>query len=602
MSTAAEAVGVVQLHEAVPTVSLWKRVLRNPMALVPLVILAVIVVAGLLAQVIAPHDPTLTDIGNAVASPSGDHWLGTDSAGRDVLSRLLYGTQYSLAAALLALGIAAGVGVTTGLIAGYFGGWFDTVNSWIASLTMALPGVVVLLAASSVLGPSLWTAMAIFGFLLAPAFYRLVYVTVRGVRNELYVDAARVSGLGDARIIGRHILRVVRAPVIIQIGIVAAVAIAVQAGLSFIGFGDLEEATWGSMLVDGFDRMFSQQLLILWPALLLGITTLCLVLFANAVRDELEHAGPRAAPGEPPPPEVEAAPDEEYRHPAPNRTGTPLLTITNVSVGYPDGRGGHKPVVRDVSLTVDRGQVVGLVGESGSGKTQTAFAVLGLLPPTGKVLGGSIVFDGVELIGSGAKVLEELRGKRIAYVPQEPMSNLDPSFTIGSQLVEPMTVHLGMSKAVAKDKALALLARVGIPDPVRTFRSYPHEISGGMAQRVLIAGAVSCDPDLLIADEPTTALDVTVQAEVLDLLRELEQETHMAVLIVSHNFGVVADLCDHVAVMKDGRIVESGPVRAIFKDAQHPYTRSLLDAILEGGPARKPYDPPSPTDNALEKV
>ncbi len=294
--------------------------------------------------------------------------------------------------------------------------------------------------------------------------------------------------------------------------------------------------------------------------------------------------------------------DDHYHHPAPDQTDEPLLKVSALAVGYPDGQGGYTPVVHDVSLTVARGEVVGLVGESGSGKTQTAFAVLGLLPSTGKVLAGSIQFDGVELVGASVEAMDKLRGTRIAYVPQEPMSNLDPSFTIGSQLVEPMRVALGMSKAQAKQKALALLARVGIPDPERTYRSYPHEISGGMAQRVLIAGAVSCDPDLIIADEPTTALDVTVQAEVLDLLRELEQETHMGLLIVSHNFGVVADLCDQVAVMKDGRIVESGPVRSIFQDARHPYTRSLLDAILEGGPARKPYAPPSPTDAALESV
>jgi peptide/nickel transport system permease protein len=602
MSTAAEAVEVAHLHAPVATHSLRKRVLRNPMTLVPLIVLGVVVLAGVLARVVAPHDPNATDIGNALASPNGDHWLGTDSAGRDVLSRLLYGTQNSLAGAALAVGIALAVGVIGGLVAGYFGGWFDNVANWVVGLIMSLPAVVVLLAASSVLGPSIWTAMAIFGFLLAPAFFRLVYVTVRGVRNELYVDAARASGLSDTRIIGRHIMSVVRAPIIIQTGIVFSIAIAVQAGLQFLGLGDLEVATWGSLLVDGFDRMFSQQLLLLWPCLVLGITTLSLVLFANGVRDELERVGPRvSAPpaGAPAPADDSVAVatiDDHYHHPAPHRTGEPLLKVADLAIGYPDRDGRFQPVVHDVSLTVDRGEVVGLVGESGSGKTQTAFAMLGLLPSNGKVLNGSIQFDGVELVGAEVETMDKLRGTRIAYVPQEPMSNLDPSFTIGSQLVEPMRVALGMTREQAKRKALALLDRVGIPDPPRTFRAYPHEISGGMAQRVLIAGAVSCDPDLIIADEPTTALDVTVQAEVLDLLRELEQETHMGLLIVSHNFGVVADLCDQVAVMKDGRIVESGPVRSIFKDARHPYTRSLLDAILEGGPARKPYAPPSPSE------
>jgi peptide/nickel transport system permease protein len=166
------------------------------------------------------------------------------------------------------------------------------------------------------------------------------------------------------------------------------------------------------------------------------------------------------------------------------------------------------------------------------------------------------------------------------------MSNLDPSFTIGSQLTEPLRTVLGLGRAEAKERALSLLARVGIPDPARTFGAYPHEISGGMAQRVLIAGAVSCDPELLIADEPTTALDVTVQAEVLDLLRDLQQERQLGVLLVTHNFGVVADLCDRVSVMQQGRIVESGPVEAIFDHPEHPYTRSLLDCILEDAAPR----------------
>jgi ABC-type dipeptide/oligopeptide/nickel transport system ATPase component len=178
------------------------------------------------------------------------------------------------------------------------------------------------------------------------------------------------------------------------------------------------------------------------------------------------------------------------------------------------------------------------------------------------------------------------------------MSNLDGAFTIGSQLVEPMRVVLGLSKKDATERALGLLERVGIPNPKRTFAAYPHEVSGGMAQRVLIAGAVSCDPKLLIADEPTTALDVTVQAEVLDLLRDLQSERKMAMILVTHNFGVVADLCDRVSVMRSGRIIESGPVRAIFNDPQHEYTQSLLAAILEDGPARGPLQSVSTTGGA----
>jgi len=189
--------------------------------------------------------------------------------------------------------------------------------------------------------------------------------------------------------------------------------------------------------------------------------------------------------------------------------------------------------------------------------------------------------------------MTRLRGRSIAYVPQEPMSNLDPSFTLGYQLTEPMRVHLNFSRSQATHNALQLLERVGIPDPVRMLRSYPHEVSGGMAQRVLIAGAISCRPELLIADEPTTALDVTVQAEILDLLRGLQADLGMGMILVTHNFGVVADLCDRVAVMQEGVIVETGLVGDVFRGQHHPYTRELFGAILSDEAIRAPYAVPA---------
>ena len=215
------------------------------------------------------------------------------------------------------------------------------------------------------------------------------------------------------------------------------------------------------------------------------------------------------------------------------------------------------------------------------GKTQTVFAALGLLPEQAIVARGSIRLAGVELLGMPEQRLSRYRGTTMAYVPQEPLSNLDPSFTVGSQLVEGIRSQTTMSARDAKQLALSTLGRVGIRDPKRTFASYPHQISGGMAQRVLIAGAVACKPRLLIADEPTTALDVTVQAEVLDLLRDLQKETGMGVLVVTHNFGVVADLCDRVIVMRTGRIVEEGPVSEVFARPQHEYTKQLLAAVLD---------------------
>jgi peptide/nickel transport system permease protein len=572
---------------------LARRMLRNPLAVASLAFLALIILGAVFAPLIARHDPTHANISDLLQPPGGDYPLGTDGAGRDVFSRLLFGAQFSLAGALVALVVAMILGVVGGLLAGYFGKWIDAVSTWVISLLMALPGIIVLLAARAVVGPSLWASMVIFGVILCPSFFRLVYASVTAVRNELYVDAARVAGLSDSRIIARHILTVVRAPIVIQSAIVGGVALAIQSGLEFLGLGDINVPTWGQMLSDGFQNLYTNPLLIVWPATAIGLTLIALTLLANALRDELERAtGPRrrktaksARKG------TTAAPvpsgEEAIRHDD-GAPGEAVIEVKNLSVAYPSQGGGTKTVVHDVSLMVAKGEVHGLVGESGSGKTQTAWSVLRLLPEGGHIAGGSIVFDGKDLAALSEREMEKLRGRRIAYIPQEPMSNLDPSFTIGSQLVEPMRVCLGISKKEATERALRLLARVGIPDPRRTFDSYPHQVSGGMAQRVLIAGAVSCEPDLLIADEPTTALDVTVQAEVLDLLRDLQSEFHMAVILVTHNFGVVADLCDRVSVMRLGRIVETGPARAIFKDPQHPYTRELLGAILSEAEPRGP--------------
>ena len=572
---------------------LARRFLKNPLGIAALSVLLLIVLAAIFAPLLTSYSPNAASVLNVLQGPGAGHLLGTDGAGRDVWARLLYGARYTLAGALLATVVAAILGITSGLVAGYYGKWFEAASSWVTTLLMALPGIVVLLAARAVLGPSLWTVMIIFGVLLAPAFYRLVYTAVSGVRNELFVDAARVSGVSDFRIIARHILTVVRAPIIIQGSIVFGIAIAVQVGLDFLGFGDQSIPTWGNMLNDGFTNLYRDPQLVVWPGLAIVLTTVALTLIANALRDELEHsARPRRRRGA-----VATAaagpvgPDSDtIVHEAPNSSAqAPLLDVEGLAVGYPQADGSVTRVVNNVSLDIRRGEVHGLIGESGSGKTQTAWSVLRLLPAGGEILQGSIRFDGEDLSRVSDAKMRDIRGGRIAYIPQEPMSNLDPSFTIGSQLTEPMQIKLGVSKSEAKARALKLLGQVGIPNPERIFASYPHELSGGMAQRALIAGAVSCEPDLVIADEPTTALDVTIQAEILDLLRELQKELGVTILIVTHNFGVVADLCDRVSVMQKGRIVETGPARAVFADPQHPYTRSLFDAILDESQARGPY-------------
>ncbi|MFI5694152.1 dipeptide/oligopeptide/nickel ABC transporter permease/ATP-binding protein [Kribbella sp. NPDC051586] len=553
-----------------------RKVLRNPLAIAALAVLLIIVLASIFAPLIAPHSPTALRLDKINAGPGGGYLLGGDSAGRDIFSRLLHAGRNTLTGAVIALAVALVLGVLSGLLSGYYGGLFDGVLGWGANLLMALPTMIVLLALFQALGSSIYLAMVAFGVMLSPGFHRLVRGQVMAVKHELYVDAARVSGLSDPRIIGRHVLLVVRAPIVIQASVVAGIAIVVQSGLEFLGLGDPGTPTWGGMLQDAFTNIYTSPVAIWWPGMTIALTVASLVLLGNAIRDVIQRTDrPRKPPKAP-----------KLVPATPNTGELPLLRITDLSVGYPSND-GYREVVHGVDLDVRHGEVMGLVGESGSGKTQTAFSVLGLLSPGGTLLGrSSIVFDGTELSRLPESGRRALRGKRIGYIPQEPMSNLDPCFRVGEQLVEPLRMVSGLSKQAAVVEALNLLERVGIPDPRRTFAAYPHEISGGMAQRVLIAGAVSGKPDLLIADEPTTALDVTVQADVLDLLRGLQTEFGMAMLLVTHNFGVVADICDRVAVMQDGRIVEVNDVRLLFASPQHPYTQTLLGSTLEDSAPR----------------
>jgi peptide/nickel transport system permease protein len=569
------------------------RLLRDPLGLFSSVVLGLIILFGLSSPFLSPFAPNLARLELTNAPPlSGDFLLGGDQAGRDILSRLMHATLGTMTASSVVLVVSLVIGVVTGLIAGYFSGWFDSVSSWLANAIMALPGFVLLIAMYTVIGPSILTAMAVFGVLIAPSYYRLVRNLVVNVRQELYVDAARVSGLSDYRIISRHVLRAVRAPIIIQSSFVLSAGIAIQAGLEFLGLGDPTSASWGGMLQDAFNNIYIARLNVIWPALLISVTTLCLVLLGNALRDVLQAGQTRAQPLRPRVVARLQAGHAASRTATASPAGTPpddapLLTVRDLVVAYPRSGDAVTSVVHGVDLAVRRGEIHGLVGESGSGKSQTAFSVLGILPRGAVVLGGEIVFDGVDL--RDPRALRQVRGRRIGYVPQEPMSNLDPSFSVGAQLVHGLRAARRIGKAQAGRELMDLLARVGIKDPRRTFGAYPHQISGGMAQRVLIAGAVAAGPDLIIADEPTTALDVTVQAEVLDLIRELQRERDLAMILVTHNFGVVADICDRVSVMKEGRIVETGDTLELFRNPRDDYTRMLLGSTLDDATVREPW-------------
>ncbi|MHB1653677.1 MAG: ABC transporter ATP-binding protein [Desulfitobacteriaceae bacterium] len=254
-----------------------------------------------------------------------------------------------------------------------------------------------------------------------------------------------------------------------------------------------------------------------------------------------------------------------------------LLEIENLGVTF-RGRHGAQTVVAGVSLDLQEGATLGIVGESGSGKSITSLAIMGLLPPGGTA-SGCVRFQGRDLLQLPKQEMRKLRGQDVAMVFQEPMTSLNPAYTIGNQLMEPIFIHLGLNRSDARHKAVELLEMVEIPRPTEVLANYPHQLSGGMRQRVMIAMALSCNPTLLIADEPTTALDVTIQAQILELIRKIRERDRMATMLITHDLGVIAEMCERVIVMYAGKIVEEAPVRQLFRDPQHPYTRGLLQSM-----------------------
>ncbi|GAA2974419.1 peptide/nickel transport system permease protein [Microbacterium terrae] len=588
--TIEEVVPTVDPHGVVPDHSrrfaALRKLLRNPMAVLAIVWFAIVLLAAVLAPWITSGPATKVDLAIANLPPfSPGHPLGGDAAGRDILDRLIWGAQTTVVGIAIVTIVSLVVGVTTGLVAGFYRGRFESTSNFVIDIIMSLPGIVLMIALYSLTGPNINLALAVFGFIIAPTYYRLVRSIVVTVRNELYVDAARVVGLSDIRIVGRHVLWAVRAPIIIQTAFTMAAAVGFEAGLTFIGLGDPTSSSWGVMLQQSFTSIYNNPVAVVWPALTISITVLALILFGNALSDVLQSSArskalsrrKREAAIAASVATLREADTRKVGHTELSSSDDVILAIRDLRIGYPKPDGTVTEVVHGADLDIRRGEIHGLVGESGSGKSQMAFSTLGILPREAIILGGSVYLDGDDLLADPKKQ-RAARGTRIGYVPQEPMSNLDGTFTIGRQLIKGLRASRPMSKAEAEKKILGLLERVGIRDAKRVMAMYPHEISGGMAQRVLICGAIASDPDIIVADEPTTALDVTIQAEVLEILRGLSEERGLAVLIVTHNLGVVADLCDTVSVMKDGQIVEKADVEDIFEKPEQEYTRRLLSS------------------------
>jgi peptide/nickel transport system permease protein len=548
--------------------------LGKPLGVAGLVVLLVIVLACALAQWIAPYAPLDQDLLAATQMPTAAHWLGTDTLGRDVLSRLLFGGQSALAGVAEAVLVFTVLGVVFGVLAGFTTERADLAISAGVDILMSLPSIVVTLAVLALFDNSLSAAMATLGLFSAGGLVRVVRAVTKVTREELYVDAARVSGLGNARIMGRHILPRLAGPIVIQVSLFAGIALVVQSGLGFLNLGVTAPApSWGGMVGEASQVIEQFPWLLLPSGGIISITILALGLIGDAVRDVNAETTSRSR----------GLRIVNKRSPRAARSLSDLvsvrslLSVKGLQVSFAS-RQAETLVVKGISFDVAAGEIVGLVGESGSGKSASALSILGLLSSNARIDADQIRFDNVELTGATQREFRAIRGKGIGLVSQEPMVALDPSFTIGNQLAEIVGIGTRMGRRERLKRAEQLLRDVRIPAPADILQRYPHELSGGLAQRVVIAMALARDPKLIIADEPTTALDVTVQAEILDLLRQLRAQRNMAILMVTHNLGVVADICDRVLVMQDGVIVEQQPVERLFAQPQHAYTRKLMEA------------------------
>jgi peptide/nickel transport system permease protein len=559
-----------------PPPAFLRRLLRRPVALTCLAFLALLAGVAVAAPLALPAiaGQNAGDLLSVNQGPGLHHLLGTDTLGRDVLARLMVGTQVTMLGVGEALLFVLALGIPLGVAAGYLGGWVDSAVSWLADLAFSVPAIVIIIVILSVFPENMLAAMSAFGILAAPGLMRVVRSATLPVRQEPYIEAARVAGLSRFYILTRHVLPRISGAVIVQASFLAALALIFQSGLAFLGLLVPAPApSWGGMVANGTSVILENSWLIWPPGIAIALTILALCLLGDAVRDTATETwtAPAARParwrsGGPQPGRLPAL--------APAQAGT-LLAVRGLSVSFSSSPAATR-VVEGVSFDVAEGETVGIVGESGSGKTVTTSAILGLLPGTGHIDAGSILFSGRDLAALPEEKLRAVRGREIAIVSQEPMTSLDPAFRVGWQVEEALRHHRGLAGRAARARAIELLASVHLPDPEVVARRYPHQLSGGMAQRVAIARALAGEPKLLIADEPTTALDVTVQAEILDLLRELQAARGMSILLVTHDWGVVADLCDRVVVLYAGQVVERAGLTPMFRRPFHPYTEALL--------------------------
>jgi peptide/nickel transport system permease protein len=579
--------------------ALTRRFGRNPVAVFGAALVALIALVSLLAPVLPLADPNHTEILHRLAVPlTPGHPLGTDELGRDLLSRVIWGMRLSLAVGVAAALLASVIGSVIGMLAAYYGRLADTLLMRGIDMLMAFPYLLLALAIVAALGPSLGHAMVAIVIVNIPFFARAVRGATVGLRQADFIAAARLMGLSNGRIIVSELLPNVLPVIAVTASTSVGWMILETAGLSFLGLGaQPPQADLGGMLGNARNLIDVAPYVAAVPGVAILLIAVGVNLVGDGVRDMLDPrlragglarlyaATPAPAPGAPARPADGA-----------------LLDVQDLRTQFRVGAETYE-AVGGVSFAVHPGEAVGIVGESGSGKTVTALSILRLVAaPPGRIVGGHVLFQGEDLVRAPLPRLQDVRGDRIAYVFQDPLTTLNPLIPVGEQVAEGIRRHRGVGRAEATRRAVALLESVHIPDAAQRARSYPHELSGGQRQRVGIAMALANAPDLIVADEPTTALDVTTQARVLELMNERRHALGAALVFISHDFGVVAELCDRVHVMYGGRIVESGPVAEVLARPAHPYTARLLACVPRLGSGKRAVAPiPGlpPATNAL---
>ena len=561
-------------------INFLKIVAKNRLAAFGGILLLIILTLSILAPILPLKEPNITNTADRFMVPfEGGHILGTDHLGRDLLSRLLWGTQLSLAVGFAAAFIAATFGSILGAIAGFYGQKTDNIIMRFIDMLMAFPYILLALAIVAALGPGLFNALIAVALVNIPFFARNIRGVTVTLANKEFIEAARLSGMSNLRILIVEIFPNLLPMIVIAMSTTVGWMILETAGLSFLGLGSQPpQADLGSMLGEARSALITNPHTSFVPGIMIFCIVIGINLFGDGVRDALDPRLKKGSLIRPLPQTIYEGGDTQ---PTPS---TKLLSVQNLSTQFHVNQDVYQSS-NDVSFEIQEGECLGLIGESGSGKSVTALSVTSLVAsPPGVIKKGSVNYKNENLLALPYEKLRSIRGNKISYIFQDPLTTLHPLHTIGDQLLEALQAHdskLSASESISKSKDL--LKSVQIPNPDNVWDVYPHQLSGGMRQRVCIAMALINNPELIIADEPTTALDVTVQAQILNILNSLRKERKLSILFISHDFGVISQLCDRVIVMYAGSIVEEGPVKNIMQQAAHPYTSELIKCVPQLG-------------------